>query len=210
MKPFKRMLLTFDFNSSSILESIMNAIDIEKTQVVRAKHPFLQYRWQEWGLFWILNNSRALETENLNLPSYSSRYQMNWKLFALGSKQQKSGKIKYSGPFFSVNKVGQLHKLASLPENKICSSLTGDHSILISVGGYNNNLLKTCHLYSLKSDKWVGLPPLNTPRFFPGSCLLQSVTAFSFCGGKERTTSLNSIETIHLRAHNSWRSLPVD
>ena len=72
-------------------------------------------------------------------------------------------------------------------------SLSGLASEMIAAGGWNQqDTLKICEKYLVSVNKWVGLPPLNTGRQWPGSILLNSKRAFCFCGG-DLDEDLNSI-----------------
>ena len=72
-------------------------------------------------------------------------------------------------------------------------SLSGLASEMIGLGGWNQDTLKICEKYLVSVNKWVGLPPLNTPRQWPGSILLNSKRAFCFCGGLDEDEDLNSV-----------------
>ena len=60
--------------------------------------------------------------------------------------------------------------------------MCGLPSLLIVLGGNNEKDLKICEKYFVNLNKWTGLPPLSTARQWPGSVLLESKRAFSFCG----------------------------
>ena len=52
----------------------------------------------------------------------------------------------------------------------------------MAVGGWNGQDLMCTEKYITIVDSWKELPPLNIARRFPGTVLLQSMRAFSFCG----------------------------
>ena len=62
----------------------------------------------------------------------------------------------------------------------------------------------------MASNKWVDLPSLNFPRSRPGSLVLQSRTAFCFCGSLGYGSFLNSVESLELAVEGKWSILAVN
>ena len=85
-----------------------------------------------------------------------------------------------------------------MPHPKCSLSLCGNSSRLIAVGGFDGKALASVEEYSILSRKWRMMPNLNLPRFFPGSCLLESKVCFCFCGQPVPGRSVNVVEKIHV------------
>lgn len=86
---------------------------------------------------------------------------MNRKLFTLSSKAEDQGRTRYYGNFIALNEFGVSHELAALHDQKIRCSLSGNSVILIALGGFNQDYLKSCHKYIIRSNKWKQLPRLK-------------------------------------------------
>ena len=88
-------------------------------------------------------------------------------------------------------------------------SLSGLPSELNALGGWNGSkALVCCEKYTMKTNKWAGLPPLNIGRQLAASILLPSKRAFCFCGAQQLKLSLNSIE--RLDEGGVWMILPFN
>ena len=94
--------------------------------------------------------------------------------------------------------LGKSEGLQPMNHKRDSVSLSGLPFQFIALGGWNAGNLKTCEKYLVSINKWEGLPPLNTGRQWPGSILLKSKRAFCFCGGYNKDTDLNSIESLDL------------
>ena len=111
--------------------------------------------------------------------------------------------------FFSIDYFGKTVALSPFPPKRGVS-LSGLLSQLIAVGGSNDTReLKICEKYSVITNKWIGLPPLNTSRLKPGSIVLESMRSFCFCGWTRHGGALSSIETIDPEKESQWTTLPL-
>ena len=100
-------------------------------------------------------------------------------------------------------------KLDPLQQRRKYLSISGLSSELIALGGKSERtLLRSCEKYLVSKDEWRGLPPLNQPRYYSGSILLESKKAFCFCGG-QATVNLNSIECIQTDKDWKWQILAL-
>ena len=70
--------------------------------------------------------------------------------------------------------------------------------------------MKVCEKYDIDTNKWSGLPPLNTARYLPGSVLLKSRRAFCFSGVNQKDEFHNSIESYELKKEGEWKTLPIN
>ena len=82
-------------------------------------------------------------------------------------------------------------------------------SVLIAVAGEQNDVIKNCEKYLIAQDKWVALPPLKSARRWPGSMLMTSMKAFSFCGEITYSSHLNEVETTQIGYEDKWITLPL-
>ena len=111
----------------------------------------------------------------------------------------------------SIDSLGQSVRLQAMSQIRQTVSLSGLASLLVALGGWNNyKYLKICEkFFVIMMNKWIGLPSLNSARFWPGSLLLQSKRVFCFCGG-QRYHNLNSIEELDLEREGQWKTLPLN
>ena len=81
---------------------------------------------------------------------------------------------------------------------------------MIAIGGLHNaNSVANCERYLVGSNKWSGLPRLNSDRFFSGSILPRSKRMFSFCRIRAYQ-EMNSVESLQYGVDSEWKRLPVN
>ena len=144
-------------------------------------------------------------------PQWSGRFQINRKMYLCGGERIVNGKVESIADFFSLDYLGKSQDLQPMSHKRGALSLSGLPSELIALGGWREgNSLQNCEKYLMVNNTWVGLPPLNIPRQWPGSILLKSKRAFCFCGSQGNKYSVNSIEALETESDEWWRILPVD
>ena len=152
-------------------------------------------------------NKEEIQLELHSLYDFAM-FQVNRKLYICGGMKLTLGYWQKITDSFSIDYSGRMAQLRSMHQKRNMFTLSGNLSLLIALGGYDLEYLRTCERYGVDLNKWSGLPPLNTARYFPGSILLSSRRAFCFCGfGSNKY--LNSIEMLQSDKAEEWKTLPL-
>ena len=139
---------------------------------------------QKGGRLDIESGKNELVSFERMMPENSAAFQISQKYYACGGWTSHSWNKKIQRLFFSVDYCGRTVQLTPMKQSRYLLSLTGLHSQLLAIAGVgdSNSILKVCEKYLASQNKWIDLPPLNIPRYEPGSILLPSKRAFCFCG----------------------------
>ena len=133
---------------------------------------------------------KTKEWYNLNQmgsPLLNSGLQIGSKLYLFGRLKHVvyQSKRTFSKQFISMDDNGKYTELEQILKGREKMALGGSSSHLMAVGGnYLTQTFKRSEMYSIKANKWSGLPPLRVPRCDTTVCLLEFKRAYCF-GGRD-------------------------
>eukprot|EP00826_Nyctotherus_ovalis_P064428 TRINITY_DN944_c0_g2_i1.p2 TRINITY_DN944_c0_g2~~TRINITY_DN944_c0_g2_i1.p2 ORF type:complete len:319 (-),score=77.03 TRINITY_DN944_c0_g2_i1:1211-2167(-) len=81
-------------------------------------------------------------------------------------------------------------------------SCVEDDSFVL-VGGHNQEVLASVEIYQIENNTWIGLPPLNVPRFNCSACLLDKQFLYAIGGLTVNEESVILIERFNMMKENA-------